>query len=199
MHDELARVVVAHRELSDVLHEITTVSRRAMPQTDAASITLVQSGEAFTAGYDGELALTADELQYDRGYGPCLEAGRTKQTLHIHDMRAEQRWADYTRHAAEHGVGSSLSVPLPLHYMVVGALNSYAHKPHAFNKDDVSLAEEVAGWVALAVSNAEASTMTPEQLHRIRTTMMSGTALEHLRDDAARAARSDPSAARPPQ
>jgi hypothetical protein len=40
LHEALATVVVADRELVEILTEITGIARRAMPSTEAASITL---------------------------------------------------------------------------------------------------------------------------------------------------------------
>jgi len=40
LHEALARVVLADRELSEVLTQITGIARRAMPSIEAASITL---------------------------------------------------------------------------------------------------------------------------------------------------------------
>jgi len=53
LHEALARVVVADRELSNVLNEISGIARRAMPGTEAASITLIRGEKPFTAAYDG--------------------------------------------------------------------------------------------------------------------------------------------------
>ena len=68
LHEALARVVVADRELSEVLTEITGIARRAMPSVEAASVTLIRQDKPFTAAYDGQMALDADELQYEHGY-----------------------------------------------------------------------------------------------------------------------------------
>ena len=110
LHEALARVVLADSELADVLTEITGIARRAMPSIEAVSITLIRGEKPLTAAYDGQMALDADELQYERGYGPCMDAGRAGQMFIIDDMRSEQRWPDYARHAVAHGVLSSLSV-----------------------------------------------------------------------------------------
>ena len=39
-----------------------------MPSVEAASVTLIRGEKPFTAAYDGQMALDADELQYQRGY-----------------------------------------------------------------------------------------------------------------------------------
>ena len=181
LHEELATVVLVGRDLADVLDEITKVARRAMPGTEAASITLVRGDEAFTAAYDGQMALDADELQYERGYGPCMDAARAGQVFLIDDMRTEQRWPDYARHASAHGVGSSLSFPLPFQGATIGALDTYAGRPHAFGEADVVLGEEVASWLALAVSNAEAAARTEEDLAHMRKAMLSRAVIEQAK------------------
>jgi len=136
LHEDLARIVVADRDLDDVLGEVTTIARRAVPHCESASITLIRGEKAYTAAHDGQMALDADEMQYERGYGPCLDAGRAGQVFVIQDMATEQRWPDYARHAAERGVGSSLSVPLPFQTATIGALNTYASNAYAFGDED---------------------------------------------------------------
>jgi GAF domain-containing protein len=181
LHEALARVVLADRQLSDVLTEITRIARRAMPSVEAASITLIKGEEPFTAAYEGQMALDADELQYERGYGPCMDAGRAGQILLVDDMRIDRRWPDYAQRAAANGVLSSLSVPLPFQGVTIGALNTYARQPRVFDDSDVELAEEVAAWVAVAVGNAEASARTSQDLAELRTVMMSRGLIEQAK------------------
>jgi len=181
LHQALAKVVVADRELGDVLTEITGIARRAMPSIEAASVTLIQQERPFTAAFDGQMARDADELQYERGYGPCVDAGRAGQMLLIDDMRNEQRWPDYAQHAAAHGVLSSLSVPLPFQSATIGALNTYAGRPQFLDDNDVEIAEEVAAWVGVAVGNAEAAARTMEDPNHLRTAMMSRAVIEQAK------------------
>jgi GAF domain-containing protein len=181
LQQDLARVVLVGRDLAEVLGEITTISRRAMPGSEATSITLIRGEDPFTAAHDGQLAGDADELQYQRGYGPCMDAGRSGQVFLVEDMRIEQRWPDYAQHAAAHGVGSSLSVPLPFQTATIGALNNYARWPYAFDEADVAMSEEIASWVAFAVGNATAAASTAEELTQMRTAMMSRAVIEQAK------------------
>ena len=181
LHESLASVVHADRELADVLTEITRIARRAMPSIEAASVTLIRGEKPFTAAYDGQMALDADELQYERGYGPCVDAGRAGLMLLIDDMRNEQRWPDYAQHAAAHGVLSSLSVPLPYQGATIGALNTYAGRPQFLDDNDVEIAEEVAAWVGVAIGNAEAAARTMEDPNHLRTAMMSRAVIEQAK------------------
>ena len=181
LHRELARVVLVGRELSEVLTEVVGIARRALPGAEASSITLIRDEKAFTAAYDGQMAMDADELQYERGYGPCLDAGRAGEVLVVTDMRTDERWPDYARHAAECGVGSSLSVPLPFQGATIGALNNYAGLPEAFGDADVVMAEEVAAFVAIAVGNAESAARAVSDVADMRRAMLSRSVIEQAK------------------
>jgi GAF domain-containing protein len=181
LHEALARVVFADREPSEVLSEITGIARRAMPTVEAASVTLIRGDKPFTAAYDGQMALDADEVQYERGYGPCMDAGRAGQMFLVDDMRNERRWPDYARNVTAHGVLSSLSVPLPFQYATIGALNIYASQPKVFDDSDIELAQEVATWIAIAVGNAEAAARPSDDLLQLRTMMLSRALIEQAK------------------
>src|SRR3954447_20680347 len=123
---DLARVVLADRTLEETLGEITSLASTGIPGAEATSITLVRNDKAFTAAYDGEMALAADELQYEQDYGPCMDAGRGGVVLRVDDIHTEQRWPEYVRRVrADTPVRSSLSVPLPYQGASIGALNIY--------------------------------------------------------------------------
>jgi len=181
LHQRLAGVVLVGRELPDVLTEIVQISRAAMTGADATSITLIRDDRAFTAAYDGPIAMDADELQYQRGHGPCLDAGRAGELFVVADMGTEVRWPDYARHAAERGVGSSLSVPLPFQGGTIGALNNYSVRPRAFAEADVALGEEVAAFVAIAVGNAEAAARATNDVANMRQAMASRAVIEQAK------------------
>ncbi|MCU1605500.1 MAG: Antitermination regulator [Modestobacter sp.] len=181
LHRDLAGVVLADRELPDVLTEVVGLARRALPGAEASSITLIRADKPFTAAFDGQMAMDADELQYERGYGPCLDAGRAGELFLVTDMRTETRWPDYAVHAADRGVRSSLSVPLPFQGATIGALNNYASTPAAFGERDVALGQEAAAFVAIAVGNAEAAARATQEATNMRTAMLSRSVIEQAK------------------
>jgi GAF domain-containing protein len=178
LHQELARVVLVDRALDEVLTEIVQIARRALPGSEASSITLIRDERGYTAAYDGQLAMDADELQYERGYGPCLDAGRSGEVFVIADMHAEERWPDYAARVFELGVRSSLSVPLPFQGATIGALNNYARSTGAFGEGDLAAGEEVAAFVAIAVANAEAAARATDDVTNMRRAMASRSVIE---------------------
>src|SRR4029453_16970883 len=87
---------------------VTTV----LPGNLQASVTLLVKDAPTTVASTGRLALDLDEVQYERGHGPCLHAARTGGVTEIVDTRTDGRWPDYAERAAERGNLSSLAVPL---------------------------------------------------------------------------------------
>jgi GAF domain-containing protein len=159
--------------LEEVLQQLVEIADDALPGTDAVSTTLVRGNKAWTAAFAGQLACDADEMQYEHGYGPCIEAGTTGTILLVEDTREETRWPDYTARVAERGVLSSLSVPLPIQTDVVGALNCYSRTPSAFPPEAIEVAKELAGHLAVAVGNAVAYTDAARLVEQMRNALSS--------------------------
>jgi GAF domain-containing protein len=179
---DLSQVVLADRSLDDVLGEVTDIAARTIPGAESTSITLVRGDKAFTAAHTGEMALAADELQYERGYGPCMDAGRAGVVLRIDDMRTEQRWRDYTARVLDVGVRSSLSMPLPYQGSAIGALNVYSTLPGAFaSAESEEAATAVAETIAVAVANADAHDRLVEHAHNMRMAMESRAVIEQAK------------------
>jgi GAF domain-containing protein len=179
----LSRVVLVDRSLTDVLTEVTAIAARGIPGAEATSITLLRGEKAFTAAHSGDMALAADELQYEHGYGPCMDAGRGGVLLRIDDMRTEERWPDYVAHLlATTPVLSSLSVPLPYQGSSIGALNNYSTKPAAFaSAESLRAGSDVAEVVAVAVANADAHAQLFDQAMNMRVAMESRAVIEQAK------------------
>ncbi len=180
---ELSRVPFVDRTLTEVLTDITAIAVRGIPGAEASSITLLRADKAFTAAHCGEMALAADELQYEHGYGPCMDAGRGGVLLRVDDMRAEQRWPDYVAHVVETTpVLSSMSVPLPYQGSSIGALNNYSTKPGAFaSPESIRAGTDVAEVIAVAVANADAHAQLFDQAHNMRVAMESRATIEQAK------------------
>lgn len=179
---DLSRVVLADRSLEETLGEITVIAARGVPGAESVSTTLLRGDKPFTAAHSGEMALAADELQYEEGYGPCMDAGRGGVVLRIDDTHTEQRWPSYVARVREQGVRSSLSVPLPYQGTVIGALNVYSSRPEAFLPDEsLRTAREVAEAIAVAVVNATAHHRLSEQSRNLQIAMESRAVIEQAK------------------
>jgi GAF domain-containing protein len=179
---DLSRVVLAERELSDVLTQITEIAARGVPGAEAVSTTMLRGEKPFTAAYSGEMAMQADELQYAEDSGPCMDAGRGGVVLRIDDMLAETRWPRYVARVREEGVRSSLSVPLPYQGNYIGALDMYSSKPEAFTSEEsLSAGRDVAEAIAVAVVNADAHHRLGEQARNLQLAMETRSVIEQAK------------------
>jgi GAF domain-containing protein len=167
--------------LSAVLQRLVEIARDGIGGAEEVSITLVRDEGPWTAAYTGQLALDADEMQYERGYGPCIDAGVSGTVLRVDDMRVESRWPDYAATVVPRGVLSSLSVPLPLQTAVVGAINCYARRPLSFDDISVEHGVELAGHVAVAVVNAVGYQDAAELAHHMQAAMASRAVIEQAK------------------
>jgi GAF domain-containing protein len=151
---ELGRIRLADIDLDALLDKIAQLAKRTIPGASEVSVTLMHGNHPQTAAFTDDLALALDEKQYERGYGPCLDAADTTTTQMVPDTGNEQRWPGWAAVAAQAGVHSSLSVGLPVHEHVTGALNIYATTPKAFDDDAIAMAQTFAGFAAVGLANA---------------------------------------------
>ncbi|MFF4906178.1 ANTAR domain-containing protein [Streptomyces sp. NPDC001260] len=131
---------------------------------DGCGVTLQRRGRPLTVVSTGGVADELDEKQYGQDDGPCLEALRTGLLVHVPDTLSESRWGSYPSFAADLGIRSSLSLPVPMGTNTAGALNFYAAQPDAFTESDrVALrafAAQAGGAIALAQRLADTEDFT---------------------------------------
>ncbi|MFG1653094.1 GAF and ANTAR domain-containing protein [Micromonospora sp. NPDC049275] len=151
---ELSRIRLDEVSLDDMLLRVATLASRSVPGAREVSVTLVRAQLGWTAAFTGDLARELDEWQYEQQRGPCLDASASGDTLSLPDMTVEQRWPQWARRARAVGVGSSLSIGLPIQESVVGALNVYGGPANAFDPSAVAVAEHFAAYAAVALANA---------------------------------------------
>src|SRR4051794_3890848 len=139
---ELAALSSSPERPDEVLHRITVLATRTLAAAASCSVTIQSGDEPATVTAANELAVQLDELQYTDDDGPCLQALRDNVVIRVDSMAEETRWGGYPRRAVDHGVLSSLSVPLTLDATALGALNIYATVPGGFVDDgDRGMAE----------------------------------------------------------
>ncbi|MFS4091530.1 ANTAR domain-containing protein [Streptomyces sp. AF1A] len=131
---------------------------------DGCGVTVQRRQGPLTVVSTGGVAEKLDEKQYGQNDGPCLQALRTGQAVHVPDTLEETRWGAYPAFAADLGVRSSLSLPIPVHAHTAGALNFYAGDPDGFSADDrhmlASFAAQAGGGIALAQRLADMEDFT---------------------------------------
>ena len=150
---DLSGIVLGDHSFQAVLQRASEIAKRAMTGADEVSVTM-KNGHPTTVASSGALATEVDESQYETDSGPCLQAIAEGEVVLVADMATETRWPEYLPRAIAAGVGSSLSIPLPVDGAYVGALNSYSRTAHAFDQASVKLGQDLAAYAAIVLNNA---------------------------------------------
>ncbi|MEU4420591.1 GAF and ANTAR domain-containing protein [Actinoplanes sp. NPDC024001] len=178
---ELGRIKLGETDLNGVLRRVADLAQRTLPGAEQVSITLVRDGGAHTAAHTGEIALKLDERQYEQDGGPCLEAAAGRTTVPVPDTGTDHRWNGWAQVAADAGIGSVLSVGLPIEEKVSGALNIYGARPRAFHDDAVALAQTFVRYAAVALANAHLYDTTATLAQHMQAAMESRAVIEQAK------------------
>jgi PAS domain S-box-containing protein len=157
---DLATVLAGQHSTQEVLDQAVQGARHAVPGAEHASICLVgKAGGLYSPSSTGELATECDNAQYQLGEGPCLQAlWGDGQVLHIDDLRAETRWPAWSARAHALGAGSLLACQLTTPRGMLGALNLYSGRPHAFDPTAAALVPVLAVQVGIALARVHNET-----------------------------------------
>src|SRR4051812_28958947 len=101
------------RDRQAALELAVQIGLAATEGTVGCSISLHAPEGWLTPVAAGPLAYDLDQVQYATNAGPCLNAVRSQSPTRVDSMVADQRWPAFAHDAANHGVRSSFSLPLP--------------------------------------------------------------------------------------
>jgi GAF domain-containing protein len=153
----------SERDLTSELTRQGELAEEIVPNLVGLSLALVRDGLTFTIAATSEHLALLDAIQYAFG-GPCVDAALHDSTVLSGDSDAglldEQRWVQFARAGAAHGVMSTLSLPVHAKGRVVAGLNLYAATPNAFDGREEQLADLLGAWAPGAVHNADLSFST---------------------------------------
>jgi len=150
---ELGKIVFADQGLTETLLKVAVLAKRVLPETPEVSVTLVEGERARTAAFTGALAIQLDERQYDNGYGPCLDAAVSGETIKLTMDDSDSLYADFRAVAQRQGVSHTMSVGLPVATRTVGALNIYNSTGRPFTDNSDKIAATFAGFAAILLAN----------------------------------------------
>ena len=153
---DLARALEREQDVGETLDAIVHAAAGTVPGAQHASISAVhRRREVHTRAATDDLPRAVDNAQYETGQGPCLDTLFQRRTARLADVASDQRWPEFTRRAAELGVGSMLAVQLYVERDNLGALNLFSDQPDAFDEESESVALLFAAHAAVAMSAAQ--------------------------------------------
>jgi GAF domain-containing protein len=157
--DALSRFLVADASIGDTLQRVAEISVDAVPCAAMAGITMLDEHEqATTAVFTDAGAPEIDQAQYDSGRGPCLDAWRARALVRLDDVDDDgaASYPEFATACREHGIFSTLSLPLVNGDLGMGALNLYAPERRAFTADDEAMVADLATAASVVVANSVA-------------------------------------------
>ena len=153
--DALARYVLGGATLAETLNEVARMTVRAIDPAEMVGITLLADGKVTTAVFTDPVAPDVDRSQYETGEGPCLLSFQTGETVRVPSTNRDRRFRAFSRACLEHGILSTLSMPLVVADETLGALNLYARRSDAFTTDDEAVTSRFAVQAAVVLANAQ--------------------------------------------
>ncbi len=153
--EALATFTIGEASMADTLHRVTELSARALPPVKYTGITMLADGQVTTSVFSDPDVCEIDEAQYSAGRGPCLDSYRSGEVNAIESTATDERWPEFSRAAAAHGVGSTLSLPLLAGDRSMGALNLYAEGEGAFGEEERAIAGRFAAQAAVVLANSQ--------------------------------------------
>ncbi len=104
-----------------------------------------------------DAVVACDELQYELGEGPCLDAITDEPVISSTCVGTDDRWPRWgPRVASDHGVEGMLSVRLFSGDRTHGALNLYSRTPGPFDREAIEMARLLSTHVSVALRSAMA-------------------------------------------
>ena len=149
----LSQIGFADQPLGETLQKVASLAKRVLPESPEVSVTLVKGDRAQTAAFTGQVAVYLDERQYERGFGPCMDAAASGQVIKLVTSDPESLYGDFCRLAQEHGVTHTMSMAMPATAETAGALNFYNSTGHPFSADDERVAGTFASFAGILVGN----------------------------------------------
>ena len=152
----MAGFSVVDNVLPDILRRVAVLANDTIDGSAFAGLMLSVEGRPQTPVFTDEEAPEIDAAQYETGIGPCLDAYRDGTVHTIPSTPSDERWRPFSERCVEHGVLSTLSVPITSGEKTLGALNFYSHEEDAFDAEATTLGVAFAEQAAIVIRNATA-------------------------------------------
>jgi GAF domain-containing protein len=165
--DQLVRTLrVPVGGADDLVSRICVEATEMVPAVRDVGVILTDpERNLLTVCASGPVPRHLDELQVEKGTGPCLTAARKQIVVRMYDVAADTRWAEFCAAALDLGVASMLCVPLYVDEQKLGTLSFYGEKPDAFREDAEPIARVLATLSAVALADAQHRARMERALH----------------------------------
>lgn len=178
---ELGKILHGEAPLNDVLLRVAEAARQIIPEVTDVSITTIENDQPRTVVFTGPVAIYLDERQYEKGFGPCMDAAVSGNTVLVDSADPRSDYADFAAVAREQSITYTLSTGMPVPQRVVGGLNLYSRSELAPSEQSIATAETFAAYAGVAVANAVLFHNTVNLTQHLRAAMHSRAVIEQAK------------------
>lgn len=178
---ELGQIVVSDAPAEQTLRRVAELAKEGLDGVEDVSLTLVENGQPRSVVFTGRLAVDLDERQYELGFGPCLDAARTGQTIIVDGEGVGSPYREYAQVAFRAGVRHTISVGMPLGERSIGGLNIYSTDAAPISEAFVQRAEAFAGYAAATVANVASYARASNDVANLRRALDSRAVIEQAK------------------
>ena len=134
---ELSALLLSADGFGPALDRLVVFAAGALPGVVRCSVALIGEGGPLLRAGHGRPGTAFDDLQYDTGTGPGLEATRTREPVTAPNLPADARWPALAAAAGTEGIHAVVAIPLDVPRAEVGALSLYYDRPGGPRPDQV--------------------------------------------------------------
>lgn len=151
---ELQALLLDTDTVHGFLDRLAQLTAQALPEGSSCGVTVRQDSRPVTLTASDDWTMRVDQMQYDLGEGPCVDAMSTGKVNYIPDTTTEVRWAGFCQAAHDEGVLSCLALPLNSPNGLMGCYNLYSRRSEGFTEESRGQLKVFAGNAAGAVAVA---------------------------------------------
>jgi hypothetical protein len=153
------------------LHRLCNAAARTLPASGVGISVMSEEGVRGVAAVSDPVSETLEELQFDLGEGPCMDAFAWRRVVLEPDLDngASARWLAYAPAARAQGVSAVFAFPLQVGAARLGVMDVYRHSPGILSDESLAQAltfAEVAVETLLDAQGKAAIGQTAEGLDR---------------------------------
>jgi GAF domain-containing protein len=185
--EQLRDAFTGEESLDTALQRLAETATRAIPDTDAVTVSVVTSTRPRTAAATDSGLVEVDEKQYSAGRGPCFESAGTLRPVRAVVGEHPDEWPEFEAAAAQHGIRAYLSVPVVLPStdraleQHVGTLNIYSRAPAAFDPFDEGLMRLFTTAASATIASAQRWQRSREQIAQLERAVVSRAVIDQAK------------------
>lgn len=148
----LADTLVADYDAIELAQQLLANTMELLPIRAAGILLGDARGALHVFAASSEESRLLELLQVEANVGPCLDAYRSGEAVHVEDLAASaERWPAFAQRAAEYGFQAVVALPLRLRDERIGALNLFLGNTGPVPPADVSVGQALADVATIGI------------------------------------------------